>query len=710
MTNNELPIAAIRRLPARWLRILLPLLVIAVWAFVGSQGGPTFGTISAVTNNDQSSYLPASAESTEVQKAQIGFFGSDTIPAIVLYVRSAGLTPQDRAAVTERLASIGRLSGVDSVSAAVPSADGKALEVFVPVKSSADGGTVVAALRSAVSKDLPAGLVVHVTGPAALGADFGAGFSGIDGILLLVALLAVFVILLVVYRSLLLPVLVLATSAFALTGSILVVYLLAKAGWVTVTGESRGILAILALGAATDYSMLLVSRYREALHGNRTSWEAMRVALRAAVAPIAASGATVILGVLCLLLSGLNSNRGLGPVAAVAIAFSLLSALTALPALLVLCGRASFWPFRPRFDESATRDAAVAPTSRLWRAAGRLISTRPRWTWIISVVILAACGLGVLQLQANGVPQTDLLLTQSDSVTGQKALAQHYDAGSGSPVEIVTPKGSADRVLPLTKATSGISGATVYTGTQTGPVPNTTPLVRHGEVLIEAILTHQADSDVAQQVVVSLRDQLKKVEPAAKVGGVSALDYDTNATAISDLKLIIPVVLVVILIVLMLLLRAIVAPLVLMGTVVLSYVAALGVSALVFNHLFHFPGADPSVPLFGFVFLVALGVDYNIFLMTRVREESKLRGTRPGVVRALGATGGVITSAGIVLAATFSALGVVPILFLVQIAFIVAFGVLLDTTLVRSLLVPALSYDLGSRIWWPSKLAAETRD
>jgi RND superfamily putative drug exporter len=693
-----------RKLPPRWLRILLPLIFVGAWLFISSQGGPTFGTISDVTNNDQSSYLPASAESTKVQKQQLKFFKSDSTPAIVLYSRSSGLTASDRSFVENSLDRLRQVKGIDTVSPAIPSTDRKAIEVLAPVLTSADGSAAIDSLRSTAAAGLPTGLVVNVTGPAALGADFAAGFSGIDGILLLVALLAVFVILLVVYRSLLLPVLVLLTSVFALTGSILVVYLVAKAGWITVTGQSRGILAILALGAATDYSMLLVSRFREALHSHRTSWEAMVAAYRVSVEPIAASGATVILGVLCLLLSGLNSNRGLGPVAAIAIAFSMLSALTALPALLVLCGRASFWPFRPKYVEGSPADFSNAPISRLWAAVGRLVSSRPRWTWVVSVVVLGICALGLLQLKANGVPQTDLLLTKSDSVAGQTTLAKHFDAGSGSPVIVVTPKASADSVLALVKDTSGITTASVYTGVQGPPTGAAAPRVVDGKVLIEATLKTAADSDAAEDVVVSLRHQLARSHPAAQVGGVTALNYDTNVTAIADLKLIIPVVLGIILIVLMLLLRAIIAPLILMATVVLSYAASLGISAVVFNHLFDFPGADPSVPLFGFVFLVALGVDYNIFLMTRVREESRRLGTRAGILRGLGATGGVITSAGIVLAATFSALGVIPILFLVQIAFVVALGVLIDTIVVRSLLVPSLTYDVGRRIWWPSKL------
>lgn len=700
-----------RKEPARWIRIIAPLILVVIWLGVSGVGGPTFGKISEVANNDQASYLPASAESTQVQSDLKKFFPSDTVPAIVVYARSAGVSAADTSWVADRISALQSVDGVGTVVGPIPSSDGQAFQVLVPVKSSAVATTVIGEVRTVAVDGMPSGLTSYVTGPAALIVDFAGGFSGIDGILLLVALLAVFVILLIVYRSPLLPILVLLTSTFALTGSILVVYWLAKADVITVTGQSQGILSILALGAATDYSLLLVARYREALTQHRTGWSAMRVAYRAALEPIAASAATVILGVLCLLLSGLNSNRGLGPVAAIGIFFAMLAALTALPALLVLCGRAAFWPFRPKYVEPVDGAPAPVKTARLWVGVGHVISRRPRPVWIVSVLLLGAASLGLLQLQANGVPQTELLLTQSDSVDGQKLLAKHFDAGSGSPVYIVADAGKADQVVSLATGTKNVSDAVLFTGATGAPGTPGAPVppakVVDGTVLIEATLGVEADSDAAQKVVTTLRDTLPAVDASAKVGGVTALALDTTDTATADLHVVIPAVLLVVLVVLMLLLRSILAPLLLIGTVVLSYAATLGISALVFNHLLHFPGADASVPLFGFVFLVALGVDYNIFLMTRVREESLKHGTRPGIIRGVQATGGVITAAGIVLAATFSALGVIPILFLVQLAFIVAFGVLLDTILVRTLLVPALSYDIGRRIWWPSKLGRE---
>lgn len=713
--------------PPLWLRIVLPTVLIAVWLVLAGLGGPTFGKLSGVSSNDQAAFLPASAESTAVQDWQRKFTDSNAIPAIVV-VRSDTAIPSSALADYATLgATLGAVDGVQapesgqttSVAGPIPSKDGRAVEFIVPIADSGTVKTVVADLRTTLHDNLPAGAQGWVTGPAGLTADLVNAFGGIDGILLLVAVSAVFVILLLVYRALLLPFLVLLTSVFALCAAILVVYLFALWGWIKLSGQSQGILSILVIGAATDYSLLMVARYREALEHVDSRWTAILRAWKAAFEPIAASGATVILALLCLLFSDLNSNKSLGPIAAIGIVFSLLAALTLLPTLLAVFGRASFWPFRPKVvgehdnrheHEAGPRIAGLEGVRGIWLRVGRLIARRPRVTWLISFVVLAACAVGVTQLKANGVEQTDLVLTQSDAADGQKVLAEHFDAGSGSPVLIVTAQADADAVVAAAERTDGIATATLYAGNtrpaQTGTPA--TPVVKDGRVLVQATLSDEPDSAAAEQVVRTLRSTLPAEDPDVLVGGVTAIALDTNDTAQSDLAKIIPIVLGVILLILMLLLRSILAPVLLIGSVVLSYAAALGVSALVFNHVLGFPGADATVPLFGFVFLVALGVDYNIFLMTRVREESLRIGTRPGILRGLGVTGSVITSAGIVLAATFAALAVIPILFLVQIAFIVAFGVLLDTVVVRSLLVPALSYDIGRAIWWPSRLAKGT--
>jgi RND superfamily putative drug exporter len=703
----------------RWLRVVLPAVLILVWLSIGGIGGPYFGKISQVSSNDATSYLPASSDATKVQNLEVKFADKKVLPAVVLYVRSAGLTASDRTFITGRIAAIKTSSGISSgVSPAISSKDGKAVEIVVPVKDNTDLSTSVADLRTVIAKHAPSGLTGYVTGPAGQIADLGGAFAGIDGVLLLVAVLAVFVILIIVYRSPLLPVLVLLTSIFALCAAIFVIWHLAKAGDVALNGQVQGILFILVIGAATDYSLLYVSRYREALRDNQRRWDATLAAFRGAFAPILASAGTVILGLLCLLLSDLNSNKALGPVGAIGIAFALLAALTMLPALLLAFGRAAFWPLRPKFG-SPHPQVGGATVKGLWPRLGRGVSRHPRWVWVVCAVLLLAASAGLLQLKASGTPQSAVVEGYSQARDGQTALGKHFPQGSGTPAVIVADKGSLQDVATKALDTSGISSVTVessaspsgsYAVTKEGiqplipGVPAGAPTVYQGKVLLQATLSKDPDSVAAQVIVAKLRTNVASSGHAI-VGGTTATAIDTNAAAVHDRDLIIPVVLLVILIVLMLLLRSVLAPLLLIGSVVLSFSATIGISALVFNHVFKFVGADPAVPLYGFIFLVALGVDYNIFLMTRVREESALHGTRDGVIRGLVITGGVITSAGIVLAATFAALGVIPVLFLSQIAFIVGFGVLLDTIVVRSLLVPALSYDIGRKIWWPSALS-----
>ncbi|KJC64092.1 MMPL family transporter [Agreia bicolorata] len=727
----------------RWLRILLPAALILVWLTAASIGGPYFGRIDEVSSNDQTSYLPASADATRVSALQKQFTDSDAIPAIVVFRTDDGaeLTDEQRADIQKQINGLSSVVGVaDGISPAIPSQDEQAVEVFVPIDASGEVRDTVDSMRSFLLREGSIdGVTAFVTGPAGFTADIGDAFAGIDGILLLTALGAVFVILFIVYRSPLLPFLVLGTSLFALTTSLLTVWWLAKAGVFTLNGQVQGILFILVIGAATDYSLLYVSRYKEALRTHEKRWEATWAALRVSLEPIVASGGTVIAGLLCLLFSDLNSNKALGPVSAVGVAFSVLASLTLLPALLLACGRASFWPLRPTYmapDGAAVRvDAEPArhgfaahktvhgAPKGFWPKLESFIAWRPRAIWIVTTVVLLAAGTGVLQLQANGVPQSDLILGQSEARDGQVALGEHFPGGSGSPALIVAPEADLGDVASTILSTDGVTSLTVTSANSPSGSANVDsdgvlsapggaqtlvavePTVVDGDVLLQATLSDAADSDAAKDTVRALRSALADGSSGALVGGVTATAIDSDTAGLHDRNTIIPIVLVVILLILMLLLRSILAPVLLILSVVVSFAAALGVSALVFNHLFQFPGADPSVPLYGFVFLVALGIDYNIFLMTRVREESIAHGTRAGILRGLTVTGGVITSAGIVLAATFSALGVIPVLFLAQIAFIVAFGVLLDTLLVRSLLVPALAYDLGRVVWWPSKLA-----
>ncbi|MFG3338410.1 MMPL family transporter [Glycomyces sp. NPDC048151] len=681
--------------PVPRLRWLLPALLALAWLAIGAFAGPFAGKLSEVASNDGSAFLPSTAESTEVNDLRAAFDDTGATPAIVVAERPGGLTEADQAYLQTAAAALADLEFnagppiPPQLSAETPP---EAAQLVVLVDAGAEESEAVAEIREVLETDRPDGLDVLVTGQAALGADLGEAFAGVDGLLLLVAAAVVAVILVLVYRSPLLPLLVLLSCGFALAAASAAVYALADAGAIDLNGQSQGILFILVFGAATDYALLLVARFREELLAGADRFAAVRRALRATIEPIAASAGTVVLGVLCLLFSQLESNRGLGPVAAIGIGAAFLSAVTFLPAVLALFGRAAFWPRRVRPGKAARR-------SRLWSSAAGLVARRPRVVWMTTAAGLAVAAAFMLQLKADGTAQTDVFLTDVDSVAGQEVLAAHFPAGSGAPAVVVADADSLDAVLAATEV-DGVAEAAPKTDAS-GAV-----LEAEGLVMIEAVLEDAPDSDAAMDTVERLRDAVHAVDGAdAKVGGATAIQLDTLETSERDRAVIIPIVLAVILAVLMLLLRSILAPLLLTATVVLSFGATMGVSALVFNHLFGFPGADPTVVLFGFVFLVALGIDYNIFLMTRVREESARLGTRAGTLRGLVATGGVITSAGVVLAATFSALAVLPILFLAQIAFVVAFGVLLDTVIVRSLLVPALTFDLGRTVWWPSRLS-----
>lgn len=703
----------------RWLRVTLPAVLILVWLVGAAIGGPYFGRIDEVSSNDRTAYLPATAEATEVQERLSGFTDGDAVPAIAVFVGDEGeLTDDDLATIGERLTAAGDLDVVDGdVSPPIPSEDGAAAQAFVPLSGSADLGEATGELRETLSSGLPTGVDLYVTGPAGFTSDLASAFAGIDGLLLGVALAAVLVILVVVYRSLLLPLAVLATSMFALCLALLTVWHLARSGVLLLSGQTQGILFILVIGAATDYALLYVARFREELVRTPDRWTATWRALRGSFEPILASGGTVIAGLLCLLLSELRSNSTLGPVAAVGIAFAMLAALTLLPALLLVLGRAAFWPRRPAYDPAAAQAGSARSGERgLWGRVSRAVRTRPRTIWITTAAVLALGCVGITQLQASGVPQSELVLGASEARTGQDRLAEHFPAGSGSPVYVVAPEDELQRAADVLLQEDGIAQVAISADTPSGTAPVTAdgvqaaePAVSDGDVLLQGTLEDAADSAAAEQTVRDLRTAYADSVPEALVGGESATDLDTNDASIRDRTLIVPIVLVVILLILMLLLRAVLAPVLLVLTTVLSFGTAMGVAALVFNDVLGFPGADPAVPLFGFVFLVALGIDYNIFLMTRVREESMEHGTREGVLRGLRLTGGIITSAGLVLAATFTALAVIPVLFLAQLAFIVAFGVLLDTFAVRSFLVPALGYDIGRAIWWPSKLARGQR-
>ncbi|WP_329270908.1 MMPL family transporter [Streptomyces sp. NBC_01451] len=707
---------------ARW---LVPLVLLLVWLGVGGTLGPYAGKLGEVATNDQAAFLPQSAESTRVLKAREAFdrSQSETLPAIVVWtvdgkrVVGSRLVGEEQQADANRAVGglVGRPGVVGLPSPALLSEDGQAMQSVVQLR--ADLGEklpdVLDTVRAAAGS-VP-GTTARIAGPAASQADLSDAFAGIDGLLLGVALGAVLLILLLVYRSVLLPFLIILGAVFALGLACAVVYALADRDMVRVDGQVQGILSILVIGAATDYALLLVARFREelAVRGDRV--EAAVAAVRRSFGAITASAATVALGLLALLASDLTNNRALGPVGAIGIVCAVLSALTFLPAVLALLGRAAYWPSLPgspdpadASDPSDVADpsGAVAGRHGVWGRVAATVDARPRRTWVVTALVLAVFAAFAPSLSAKGVPLDEIFVGDASSVAAQDTLGEHFPGGSGNPAVIIADAGRAAQVTAAARRTEGVASA--GTVSASGRPDAGKPLVVDGRVRIDATLEATADSAAAKRTVVRLRANLHAVSGAdALVGGYTAQQYDTQRTAARDRTVIVPVVLAIILLILMLLLRSLLVPVLLVATVALNFLATLGVSALVFEHLLGFSGTDASVPLYGFVFLVALGVDYNIFLMSRVREESLAHGTRWGVLRGLTTTGGVITSAGVVLAATFAALMVIPLAFLVQIAFIVAFGVLLDTLVVRSLLVPALVIDIGPRAWWPSSLARD---
>jgi RND superfamily putative drug exporter len=666
-------------------------LVLIFWLVVLATLAPLAGKLTGAEKNDNSSWLPGNAESTEVLGLQAGFETHDTAYAVVVYQRQSGITDADQAHVAAQATQFATITGVDDpVVGPAPAKDGKALEVLVPITVGDAGwdqlGGAVTAIRDIAAPSLD-GLDMHVTGPAGSAADSAKAFEGIDGRLLYATLGVVIVILLLTYRSPVLWLLPVLSAGSALAASEAVIYLFAEHAGLVVNAQSAGILTVLVFGAGTDYALLLVARYREELRRHADRHEAMAAAMRRAGPAILASAATVVAGMLCLLVADLNSTSGLGPVAAIGIAIALAAMVTLLPALLVICGRWMFWPVRPRVG-------TPEPTERgLWARIGGRVARRPRAVWVGTALVLGAMAVGMLDLNAGPLSNEDSLLGHPDSVAGADVLAAHFPAGAGQPVVVIGSAGAAAQIHAAVAGAQGIVGTS-------------DPVVRGTHSMVQGTLADAPDSPAAEDTVDRLRETVHAIPGAdAKVGGATAVTMDIERAAAHDRDLIIPLVLVVVFVILALLLRALVAPLLLVATVVLSFGAALGASALIFDHVLGFAGVDTSFPLFVFVFLVALGIDYNIFVMTRVREEAQRRGTRKGSLIGLAATGGVITSAGLVLAGTFSVLATLPLVAFAEIGFAVAFGVLLDTMVVRSILVTALNLDVGRWIWYPGRLA-----
>jgi putative drug exporter of the RND superfamily len=681
-------------------------LVLAAWIVIVVVAGGFSSKLTDVQNNEASSWLPESAESTKVSEELATTIDPNNIPTLIVYYRESGLTDADRTAITDQATELSDIQGVTGevltpeAAAAAGfggySEDGQVAVTSLTFNFGANGWNDIPDAADQI-RDITRidGVTVHLAGYGGQAADAAEAFEGIDTTLIMITLMVVIVILLFTYRSPLLWLLPIFSVVVAYTTAGGVVYLLAKYADLTVNGQSQAILGILVIGAGTDYALLLVARYREELRRHEDRHEAMAVALHRAAPAIFASGATVAVGMLCLVLADLNSTAGLGPVNAVGIVVTLLVMVTLLPALLVIFGRWMFWPKRPKFGSREPN------TTGLWAKVGSAIRPRPRLIWTVTAGLLLIACLGMLKIDAAGMSTEDSYTKEFDSIKGQKVLVEHDLLDTSNTIQVVA---NTDQVPAVRAALVGVDGL----GEPTEPQQ-----ISGDRSYFEATVAADISSTDAFGVVEASRDAAHAVGGAdAQVGGGSAFYLDTKAAATRDNQVIIPVVLAVVFLILVGLLRALVAPLILMGTVVLSFGAAMGLSALAFDYLLplltdHWPEGvqtDPGFPLFAFVFLVALGIDYNIFLMTRVREETATFGTRRGSLIALSSTGGVITSAGVVLAATFLVLGSIPFVFLAELGVAVALGVLLDTMIVRSVLVTAINLDLGGKIWWPSSL------
>jgi RND superfamily putative drug exporter len=667
-------------------------LVVGFWVVVLVVALPLSSKLMGAEKNDASAWLPANADSTKVLDVQARFQSPNIFPAVVIYERASGLTAADRAKAAADVKKFAALPGVGpgQVAGPIPSADGRAIQTIIQINLGNNGWNGAAKAADsirAITASHANGLTSHITGPLGYAADNSKVFNGIDSTLLYATLAVVILILLITYRSPVLWLLPVISSGVALITAEAVIYLLAAHAGLTVNAQSAGILYVLVFGASTDYALLLVARYREELRRHDRRHPAMAEALMRAGPAIIASGSTVILALLTLLAADLQSTKSLGPVLAIGVAVGMLAMLTLLPALLVTFPRGVFWPYRPAYG-------SAEPTARgLWARVGWSIAPRPRRVWITTAVVLGIMALGLTGLKASGLTNAQGFRGHPDSVIGETVLARHFPAGAGQPVVVIGNESAAAPLRSAFAATPGIANVTP-------------PVVRAGHAYLEGTLTSPPDGQTAYDTIDRARSAVRAVPGAdALVGGTTAINLDVARASAHDRKVIIPLILVVVFIILGLLLRSLVAPLILTATVVLSFAAALGFSAFFFNHVFGFGGADTAFPLFVFVFLVALGIDYNIFLMTRVREEANRRDARRGALVGLAATGGVITSAGFVLAGTFAVLATIPSTFLTELGFAVAFGVLLDTIIVRSVLVTALNLDVGRWMWWPAKLA-----
>lgn len=679
----------IRFVAGRRSKWLVALLLILFAGALSSQSSK----LEEVQKSDTADFLPGNAESVLALEEARQFPSGQTAPAVIVLARAGeDLAAADSAFVKDLAAFLEQADfPVSSQRAPPPQITDQAAAVTLLLDGT-DSDEVAAAveeIRDWAAAEAPEGLEVAVTGPAAFSADIKNVFAGADTKLLLVTGSLVLLLLVLIYRSPIFWAIPFFTVLLAEGACRGLAALLGEVG-LTINGQNAGILSVLVFGAATDYALLLVARYREELHRHADHHEAMADALRGVTPAILASGGTVIAGLLTLLVAEVDSTASIGPLGAAGICLALIFSLTMLPASLLIVGRKAFWPFIPRYEEGEDAEAEQG-RSRIWPAIGRRVSARPRPLWIGSVLLLVLLAFGLTQADTS-LTQEEQLRSNPESVQGQELLAEYFPAGSTAPASLVAPDRQAATEIAdsLGKEPELVSAVL---GVESGP-PG---------AQLTFVLAEDPFGEAGVASIPKIREIVHEISPEAVVGGQTAQSYDLRQSAERDNFVVPPLTLLVVLIVLIILLRAILAPVLLLAATALSAAAALGAGVLIFEHILNLPALDPTLPLLAFVFLVALGVDYTIFLMARTREETEKHGTRKGVIRALVTTGGVITSAGIVLAGTFSALAVLPLVVLTELGVVVAFGVMLDTLLVRSVLVPALVCDIGPTIWWPRK-------
>lgn len=672
---------------SKWLVVLFWLLLVGVLSGKAGQ-------FEDAQVNSNESFLPGSAESLKALKLEQSLPGGEQLPGLVVFQRDSGLTGEDKAYVKEAAAGftedpIDGQVGQPRVSFAE---DGRTATLIVAYEANgADERLREAEDRlDSIAANAPNGTEAYLTGGIGYAADAVDAFESLNSTLLIGTAIVVITLLLLIYRSPILWILPIVAVAFAEMLTRAAGTLISEAG-ATVNGQSAGIMTVMVFGVGTDYALLLISRYREELRRHEDHHEAMRSALHASVPAVVASAATVASALFVLLLADNNGTQSLGPMSAIGVLLAMLSMLSLLPALMLIVGRRAFWPFIPRFQSAEHFDE-----HGFWARLGQRVRAHPRRTWALVLVVLGVMALGWTAYD-EGLSQNNAYTSKVDSVRGEELLKESLPPGATGPT-LVFVTGSEQAAKQAAEITAG--NPSVVQVSQPVRVDDVTRF--------EAIFEGDPYTQASRDVIPQLRDQLAAVEGAEiLVGGPTAIDHDNRKASKRDNRVIIPVALVLVLLILIALLRAIVLPVVLMLTVIASYFATLGASLWIFEHVFGFPGVDPGIPLYVFIFLVALGVDYNIFLMARAREETLSAGSDEGMMRALVATGGVITSAGLVLAGTFAILATLPLIFLVETGFAVAFGVLVDALIVRSVLVPALVWDIGPKVWWPSALAKD---